>query len=93
MESSAEFEGPATGMRRVGGNLRLAIIARWVILVKSSWNGAFSNGKYGSTERLRDSPFSSGEERLDSSWQSSGAVLPCFADVASLAPSSAQPLD
>ena len=33
------------------------------------------------------------EERLDSSWQSSGAVAPCFADAASPAPNSAQPLD
>src|ERR1700730_4081774 len=36
---------------------------------------------------------SSAEERLDSSWQSSGVVVPCFADVASPAPSSARPLD
>jgi len=36
---------------------------------------------------------SSAEGRLDSSWQSSGAVVRCFADVASPAPSFAQPLD
>jgi hypothetical protein len=36
---------------------------------------------------------SSAEERLGSSWQSSGAVVRCFADVASPAPSSARPLD
>jgi hypothetical protein len=36
---------------------------------------------------------SSAKERLDSSWQSSGAVEPYFVDVASPAPSSARPLD
>jgi hypothetical protein len=36
---------------------------------------------------------SSAEERLGSSWQSSGAVVRCFADVASPVPSFAQPLD
>ena len=36
---------------------------------------------------------SSAEERLDSSWQSLGAVVPCFADAASPAPNFAQPLD
>ena len=36
---------------------------------------------------------SSAEERLDSSWQWLGAVVPCFADAASPAPNFAQPLD
>jgi hypothetical protein len=35
----------------------------------------------------------SSEERLDSSWQSSEVVVRCLAEVASLAPISAQPLD
>ena len=48
-------------------------------------------------QRLLDgeafSLISSAEERLGSSWQSSGAAVLCFADVASPAPSSARPLD